>query len=77
MSLLEARGAAGCRMHPTTEPHPILPMDHAQRAGVLQLHELLRTQILQLRRYFMEDFYVNAEDNYQAQQINDFLNMEE
>lgn len=30
-----------------------------------------------LRRYLMEDFYVNAEDNYQAQQINDFLNMEE
>lgn len=29
-------------------------VDHAQRAGVLQLHELLRTQILQLRRYFME-----------------------
>lgn len=29
-------------------------VNHAQRAGTLQLHELLRTQIPQLRRYFTE-----------------------
>lgn len=29
-------------------------VNHAQRVGILQLHELLRTQIPQLRRYFTE-----------------------
>ena len=29
-------------------------VNRAKRAGILQLHELLRTQIPQLRKYFME-----------------------
>ena len=30
-----------------------------------------------VRKKVMEDFYANVEDNYQAQQINDYMNMKE
>ena len=29
-------------------------VNQAKRAGILQLHELLRTQVLQMKRYFVE-----------------------
>lgn len=30
-----------------------------------------------VKKNIMEDFYANVEDNYQAQQINDYINMDE